>query len=133
MQTMGSASESPGVQTLVEVNTLGFERNVTSTLDNSCFRNLTLSGTFCSLFSSENKSIPSAVQKNTFPQVMMPLPRLAPIDFRLASALQGVWKLVQEGGSGFRSQGMSGWDLLLKLTATTLQEGRDFPLLTKIS
>lgn len=54
---------------------------------------------------------------------------LSPIDFRLASASQGVWKLVNQWilVQGSRSHEVSGWDPLLKLTATALQEQRDFP------
>lgn len=98
-------------------------------LGDNCFHNWTLGSTFCSRalffvfapgpFCFENrKSILGTVHRNTFPQVMVPLSYLSPIDFRLAGALQ----LVKEGSSGFRSQGMSGRDLLIKLTATTLQE-----------
>lgn len=113
------------------------QKEVTNTLDNSCFHNVTLCGTFCScaLFfvfaphpfrSVNNMSIPSVVQENTPPQVIMPPSHLSPIDPRLASALKGAWRLVKEGkhrsvqGSGVGgSWGMSGWDLLPKLTATT--------------
>lgn len=61
--------------------------------------------------SENNKSIPSVAQKNTYPQVMIKLSHLS-IDFRLAAALQGEWKLVKEGSSDqFTVQESGGcWD-----------------------
>lgn len=77
---------------------------------------------------------PAPLKKNAFPQVMIALSHLSPIDLRPAGALQGVCKLVNEAARiswGFRSLGMSGCDLLLQPTATILRERRDLPLLTK--
>lgn len=82
---------------LVEVNILGH-----------CFCNLALwhSLLMCivlpfvpCVLSVLKSQTPALFKRNTFPQVMMPPSHLSPIDFRLACALQGVWKLVKAGTS----------------------------------
>lgn len=88
----------------------------------------------CSLFlpcvlsdSENNESIPSAVQKNTFPQVLIPLSHLFLL--LILAWLVSCRKLVNGGGL----DQFGDWDtrdVLLKLTVPCRKEGI-FPPLTK--
>ena len=109
---------------------------LTSMSDNGCFCNLTLvaHSAHCSLFFFLPAFLPFCSENNRFLLlrtihllgVMMPLSHLPPIDSKLVSALQGIWKLVE-----FRSHGDVRKGSAAKMDSYCLAGNKDFPFLTK--